>query len=97
MCHKRSLGRQNERACFAGRVGGAGNPDFGALSADAPDSRVSWPHQSVLNINFGDRPGLRAASERPGRVNDRSALRQHRNGPDAKGENDFRRSSTAVN
>jgi putative tryptophan/tyrosine transport system substrate-binding protein len=23
-----------------------------APSADAPDSRVSWPHQSVLNINF---------------------------------------------
>jgi hypothetical protein len=39
-------------ACFAGRVGGAGNPDFDAPSADAPDSRVSWPHQSVLNINF---------------------------------------------
>jgi hypothetical protein len=52
MCHKRPLVRQNERGMFFGSIGRCGNPDFGAPSADAPDSRVSWPRQSVLNINF---------------------------------------------
>src|SRR5215469_1700426 len=52
LCHKRPLVRQNERGVFCGSSGRYGNPDFGAPSADAPDSRVSWPRQSVLNINF---------------------------------------------
>lgn len=35
---------------FEGRCS---NPDFGASSADAADSRVSWPHQGVLNFALG--------------------------------------------
>jgi hypothetical protein len=37
---------------FCGSTGRCGNPDFGAPSAVTQDSWVSWPHQSVLNINF---------------------------------------------
>jgi hypothetical protein len=52
MCHKRLLVRQTERGMCCGSSGRCGNPNFGAPSTDAPDGWVSWPRQSVLNINF---------------------------------------------
>jgi hypothetical protein len=52
LCDKRPLVRQNERGMFCGSSGRCDNPDFGAPSTDAPDGRVSWPRQRVLNINF---------------------------------------------